>query len=55
MKHFKEGEILYVKHKFMPSLSPRPVIFETINGVNGIRVDNHWFRFDYFFEVNYLC
>ena len=47
---FKNGVLIEVKHKCTPNLPSRRVTYD--NG--GIRIGEHWFRWNYFFEVNYI-
>lgn len=49
-ENLKNGDLIGVKHKCIPNLPSRRVTYE--NG--GIRIGEHWFRWNYFFEVNYI-
>ena len=47
---YKNGDKIQVKHICTPNLPPRTVTYE--NG--GIRVNEHWFTWEHFFEVNFI-
>lgn len=46
---YKEGQKIKVAHKCCPQCT-RYVTYE--NG--GIRVENHWFSWEFFFKVNFI-
>jgi hypothetical protein len=47
---YENGDILLVRNKFWENSPKRKVTVEA----GGIRVNEHWFRWDFFFEVNAL-
>lgn len=51
---FEEGEIIYCKNKSTPNLPCREVIYHRLDGMPGVFVDEHWFYWKHFFEVNYI-
>lgn len=51
---YTNGQKILVGHICTPNLPGREVMFEEKNGQAGIRVNEHWFRWDFFFEVNYI-
>ena len=51
---YRNGEVICVKHVVTPNLPSRQVTFEEQHGNPGIRVNNHWFRWGFFFEVNFI-
>jgi hypothetical protein len=52
--NYIDGQKILVGHICMSDLPAREVIFEVKNGIAGVRVNVHWFRWGFFFEVNFI-
>ena len=47
---YKNGDQIEVRHVCSPNCCSRFVTYED----DGIRVNQHWFRWSHFFEVNFI-